>query len=87
MNRFIALCIMSVFLCSCSTLYYGYLPGTEYQSLKPLTDIDLKGKTFDPVFKDSRGQADRISCSEYILDRETELEGELGMRYLRQSIE
>lgn len=73
-------------MCSCSTLYYGYLPGTEYKLLKPMTDIDLKGKAFNIEFKDGRGRNDHISCSEYTLDRETELEGSLGMEYLRQSV-
>ena len=87
MKKTIVLCIISIFLCSCSTLYYGYLPGTEYQLPKPINNIDLKGKTFNLEFKDSRGRTNRISCSKHTLDRATELEGDLGMRYLRQSIE
>ena len=82
----IVVCIISIFLSSCNTLYYGFLPGTEYKMLGPITDIDLKGKTFNIEFKDNRGGTNRISCSEYTLDRETELEGGLGIRYLRQSI-
>lgn len=86
MKKIIALCIFSLFMCSCSTLYYGYLPGTEYKMLKPMTDIDLKGKAFNVEFKDGRGSKDRISCADYTLDRKTELEGSPGMEYLRQSV-
>lgn len=86
MKRFIVICIFSLFMCSCSTLYYGYLPGTEYKMLKPMAEIDLKGKAFNIELKDSRGSNDHISCSEYTLDRETELEGNVGMEYLRQSV-
>lgn len=86
MKKIFAFCILSLFLCSCSALYYGYLPGTEYKVMKPMTEIDLKGKAFNIEFKDARGSANRISCSEFTLDRGTELEGSLGMEYLRQSV-
>jgi hypothetical protein len=86
MKKIIPLCIASLFLCSCSTLYYGYLPGTEYKLLKPVTTIDLKGRAFNIEFKDSRGNTDHISCSDYTLDRETELEGNFGMEFLRQEV-
>lgn len=86
MKKHFALCILSLFLCSCSTLYYGYLPGTEYKLLKPMGAIDLKGKAFNIEFKDGRGSRDHISCSDYTLDRLTELEGSPGMEFLRQAI-
>lgn len=86
MKKNFALCLLSLFLCSCSTLYYGYLPGTEYKLLKPIAAIDLKGKAFNIEFKDGRGLNNRISCSDYTLDRQTELEGNLGMEFFRQSI-
>jgi len=86
MKRIFVICILSLFLCSCSALYYGYLPGTDYKLMKPITAIDLKGKAFNLEFKDARGNNNRISCSEFSLDRETELEGNLGMEYIRQSV-
>jgi hypothetical protein len=79
------LLIATCLLCSCGPLYYGYLPGTDYKILEPQEKIDLKGKSFDIQFVDSRGSKNRISCSDYSLDRETELEGDLGANYFRQS--
>jgi hypothetical protein len=86
MYKTIILWAISVFLCSCSTLRYGYLPGTDYKLLEPTKSIDLKGKVFDIDFRDNRKNKETISCSMVGLDRDTELEGELGMRYLRESI-
>ncbi len=86
MKNLILLCIISIFACSCRSLYYGYLPGTNYKLLKPITELDLQGRTFNIEFKDNRGSSNRITCSEHTLNRKTELEGELGMRYFRESI-
>ena len=87
MKKTIFLLIAStISLCSCSTLYYGYLPGTEYKFLKPINNMNLEGKSFSINFKDNRGDTNRISCSELTLDRKTELEGDLGMQYLSESV-
>ena len=86
MRNTLVLWIFSLFMYSCSTLYYGYLPGTEYKILKPMSEIDLKGMAFNIEFKDGRGSKDRISCADYTLDRDTELEGSRGMEYLRESV-
>jgi hypothetical protein len=80
------LAVVTLFLCSCGPLYYGYLPGTDYKFLKPESSIDLHGKTFDVQIKDSRGAIRKINCSEYELDRETELEGTLGMEYFSKNL-
>lgn len=86
MKRLIALLVLACFLCSCGPLYYGYLPGTDYKMLKPKKDIDLQGKSFNIEFRDSRGIINKINCSEYTLDRETELEGALGAQYFRETL-
>jgi len=67
---------------SCAqTRYYGYLPGTDYKYYEPQQTINLGGRSFAFVFIDARGSSTKISCSEVTLDRETELEGELGFMY------
>lgn len=86
MKRIICLCIVACFLSSCGPFYYGYLPGTNYKILKPQGDVDLNGKTYTIEFRDNRGENNRINCSEYILNRETELEGDLGMQFFREAI-
>jgi len=86
MIKHITLSVLACFLCSCGPLYYGYLPGTDYKMLKPEGKIDFHGKSFDIQFKDSRGDINKIICSEYTLDRETELEGALGAQYFRESL-
>lgn len=86
MSKLVTLLILGLFLCSCGPLYYGYLPGTDYKLLQPTAPIDLRGKSFAVEFKDGRGQNDKIDCSEYTLDRETELEGALGERYFREAV-
>lgn len=77
---------LTSFLCSCGPLYYGYLPGTDYKLLKPEGSIDLKGKTYALEFRDNRGNKNKLNCFEYPLDRETELEGDMGMGLFRESV-
>lgn len=77
---------ISCLLCSCGPLYYGFLPGTEYKMLKPENEIDLKGKSFSIEFRDNRKDVNKIDCSDYSLDRETELEGALGAQYFKESV-
>jgi hypothetical protein len=78
----LGLLFLLFFMTSCAkTLYYGYLPGTDYKYYKPQQTIDLGGGSFDFVFIDARGTSTKINCSEVTLDRQTELEGELGFMY------
>ncbi|UPU37797.1 hypothetical protein M1B72_08845 [Geomonas paludis] len=84
--KLLILLITTCLLCSCSQLYYGYLPGTDYKILEPQRKVDLKGKSFDIQFVDSRDNVSKISCSDHDLDRNTELEGELGANLFRQSV-
>ena len=86
MKKLITFFVLPVFLCSCGPLYYGYLPGSDYKLLKPEQNLDLHGKSFNIEFRDSRNDANKISCSEYMLDRETELEGTLGEQYFREFV-
>lgn len=86
MKRIVVLIFLAGLLCSCGPLYYGFLPGTDYMMLKPEKEIDLKGKSFNVEFRDNRKDVNKIACSEYSLDRETELEGRLGAQYFRESM-
>lgn len=54
--------------------------------LEPHEKVDLKGKSFNIQFVDGRGSKTKMNCSDYTLDRETELEGDLGANYFRQSV-
>lgn len=67
-------------------MYYGVLPGTSYKMLQPRNHIDLQGKSFNFEFRDSRGTIDKIECSKYALDRNTELESNLGMQYFKEYV-
>lgn len=86
MKKLALLLVLACLLCSCGPLYYGYLPGSDYKMLKPEREIDLQGKSFNIEFRDSRGTNNKINCSAYLLDRETELEGALGAQYFRESL-
>ena len=63
-----------------STLHYGYLPGGDYQYYAPLSRVDLKGERFRLEVVDDR-KGFEISCSNFRLDRNTELEGSTGFDY------
>ncbi len=85
MKKLVALIVMTCLLCSCGgPLYYGYLPGTDYKIFQPKQPVDLQGKSFDIEFRDGRDGIDKIDCSSYSLDRETELEGALGEQFFRE---
>lgn len=86
MWKIVSVCFLSLFLCSCRSMYYGYLPGMPYTILEPRSPIYLHGKTFNLEFHDSRGTIIKIDCSKHTLDRNTELEGKLGMQYLRACV-
>lgn len=86
MKKIIGMICLTCLLCSCGPLYYGFLPGTDYKMLKPEKEIDLKGKSFSIEFRDSRNNIKKIACSDYSLDRETELEGALGEQYFKESV-
>jgi hypothetical protein len=86
MKNLVFACFLACLLCSCSPLYYGYLPGTEYKMYKPESEIDLHGKTYNIQFIDNRSDITKINCSEYQMDRKTELEGEFGPKYFAQCL-
>lgn len=76
-----------VFISGCGqSLYYGFLPGTDYKYYKPTTSIDLKGQSYCLEFNDARDDIQEIKCSGQVLDRNTELEGELGYTYFRNYV-
>lgn len=63
------------------TLKYGFLPGGNYQYYAPINKIDLKGESFNLVITDARSGITSVSCSNIVLDRNTELEGEKGSNF------
>ncbi len=73
-----------------STLHYGYLPGGNYRYYAPLSRVDLRGQSFRIEVVDNR-KGFQISCSDFRIDRNTELEGATGFTffssYLRAMIE
>lgn len=75
------LAFSSFALSETNPIYYGFLPGTDYKYFKPLQKIDLKGKEFNVEIEDARGSIKKLECFEYEIDRDTELEGELGLNY------
>jgi hypothetical protein len=82
---------LAIFLSGCySTLHYGYLPGGDYQYYAPLSKVDLRGERFRLELIDNR-KGFKISCSNIIIDRNTELEGSTGFdffsSYVRAMIE
>ena len=83
--------IIMLLLCGCyNTLHYGYLPGGDYQYYSPLTPVDLRGEKFRLEVIDNR-KGFEISCSNFRMDRNTELEGSAGFdffsSYVRAMIE
>jgi hypothetical protein len=73
-----------------SVLHYGYLPGGSYKYYAPLSPVDLGGQRFRLEIVDKRSGFG-ISCSNFTLDRNTELEGSKGYdffsAYVRGMIE
>lgn len=59
--------------------YYGFLPGDDYEIYQPMKEFDLKDKSFDFEIVDSRGNKRSVDCIKFELDRNTELEGKVGM--------
>jgi len=84
MKRFIVV-LLFCFLCSCGsvgkTLKHGYLPGGDYQYYSPIKKSDLKGRSYRLVIFDDRSELSQVSCSDIILDRNTELEGSKGLNF------
>lgn len=67
-----------------NVFYYGFLPGTDYKYFNPLQKIDLKGKEFNIEIIDARGKIKKVECfKDDEIDRDTELEGDLGLNYFR----
>lgn len=83
---------MAIFLLSgCySTLQYGYLPGGDYQYYSPMNPVDLQGVKYRIEVVDNR-RGFNISCVDFRIDRNTELEGVTGYdffnSYVRAMIE
>ncbi len=80
------LLIAVILLSSCGPLYYGYLPGTDYKIMKPLKSYDFKNQTINPNILDFRENVENISCTKTILDRNTELEGNTGLKLFKEAI-
>ncbi len=72
---------------SCSPLYYGYLPGTDYKIYKLNKSYDLKKAHYNLEVSDKRMNINQIECYNEQIDRNTELEGSLGLKLLQESLE
>jgi hypothetical protein len=81
--KMVLVVILTFLLTGCyETLHYGYLPGGDYQYYKPLEKVDLGGEKFRLEIMDNR-KGFSIACSNFRLDRNTELEGETGYDFFR----
>jgi hypothetical protein len=84
--RFFIIIILAATLISCasggSVMKYSYLPASDYHYYNPLKPVDLKQKRFKVVISDKR-ERDRIDCSDFVLPRDTELEGKDGLDYFK----
>jgi len=87
----VSMIILAILLSGCySTLHYGYLPGGDYKYYTPLSPVDLKGERYRLEVIDGR-RGFGVSCSNFRIDRNTELEGATGFdffsSYVRAMIE
>lgn len=78
--------ILAVALVSCasggSVMKYSYLPESDYHYYTPLKPVDLKQKRFKLVISDKRDK-DKIECSDFVIPRNTALEGSVGLDYFK----
>lgn len=78
--------ILSAVLVACasggSTMKYSYLPESNYHYYNPLKPVDLKQKRFRLVISDRR-EKDKIECSDFVIPRDTALEGSNGLGYFK----
>ena len=90
MKKFLLLILSAIsffIFSSCSKIYYGYLPGTGYKIYKLSKSYDLKKIHYDLEVSDKRININQIECYNEKIDRDTELEGALGLKLLQESIE
>jgi len=84
--RLFIIIFLAVILVSCasggSVMKYSYLPESNYHYYKPLNPLDLKQKRFKVVISDKRDK-DKIDCSDFVLPRDTALEGSDGLDYFK----
>jgi len=82
--KFFGFLLSLLLMSSCTNyLYYGYLPGGDYQFYEPLIKRNLNGLKIHLNVVDGRNDIKSISCSGYVLDRTTELEGDLGFQFFK----
>jgi hypothetical protein len=78
---------VSVFLAGCAVdhglLKYGYLPGGDYVYYQPLKKINLNGKAVEFAVSDRREQTHQLECSNMVIHRDSELEGETGLSFFK----
>ena len=70
-------------LCGCPPpgMKYGFLPGGNYEFFAPTKPIDLHQKHIHYFVTDSRNEFASAECSEESPDRDSELEGPLGLDF------
>jgi hypothetical protein len=89
--RYLVIFILLFLLTGCySTLQYGYLPGGDYKYYSPISPVNLNGVKYRLEVVDNR-KGFNISCVNFRIDRNTELEGATGYNffstYVRAMIE
>jgi len=84
--RQLIIIILALTLVSCASggnaMKYAHLPDSNYHYYNPLKPVDLKHKHFKLVISDKRDK-DRIECSDFVLPRDTALEGSDGLEYFK----
>jgi hypothetical protein len=78
-NILFLLCFM-IIGCSPSLIKYGFLPGSDYEIYGTNEKIDLNKLHINYTISDSRNSIDSIECSDVLLERDSELEGDLGLK-------
>ena len=66
--------------CSPSIIKYGFLPGSDYEIYATDQQIDLNKLHINYKISDNRSSIDSIECSDIKLEKDSELEGDLGVK-------
>jgi hypothetical protein len=83
MKKITSLLLLFLLTISCTRmLHYGYLQGGDLIYYEPMEKANLDGKRINLKIIDDR-KTNIISCSNFLLDRRTDLEGERGLHALK----
>ncbi len=79
MKRIIIVITIFLFGCNPSIIKYGFLPGSDYEIYAPINKIDLQNYKIHYKISDKRDASNKVQCSNVLVDRDSELEGKLGL--------